>query len=101
MQEKKPEDYKKKYCHGMMHGKNYVIKNTIMVNRDDFDRLEAHHTDMVNQIKEMIAEKGIFGEIIVQRARGGLGRRGKFESTIEWKAKRKAGNATILRTVVE
>jgi len=101
VQEKKPEDYKKKYCHGMMHDKNYVIAHRIVVTPTEYDQLEEHNTNMVTQIKDECRDEGITGEIIVQRARGGLGRKGKYESSAEWKVKRKAGNATVVRFTLE
>jgi hypothetical protein len=101
VQSKKPEDYEKKYCHRQMHGKNYAIRDTMVVDKATCERLENGDLGEIGKLKEKVKDEGIEGEIIIQRALGGLGKRGKWESKGSWHGKRKAGMPEIARFVVD
>jgi hypothetical protein len=110
VQEKKPDE-QERIKEGNMRGRpgnpssihrfDYVITAKYMVDDAAFRRLEAHDHTEIAVLEQWLEDNGISGEIIVQRARGGLGRKSKFESTAQWKAKRNAGNATVVRLRVD
>jgi len=106
VQEKKPDE-QERIKEGNMRGRpgnptsihrfDYAITAKYMVDDASFRRLEAHDPTEIAVLEQWLEDNGVSGEIIVQRAYGGLGRRGKYESTAQWKAKRKAGMPTVVR----
>jgi hypothetical protein len=104
--EKKPEDYKK-IREGNATGKpgnpssphpfDYASKGVLVVNPITFKELQAGSQVARQEVREMLEEKDLHGDFIIQRPLGGLGRQGRWETTVEWKAKRKSGMPEICR----
>jgi hypothetical protein len=101
VEKKKPNDYEKKYCHVRMHSKNYAIREVFKVENGFYSRLEAHDPKAMEEMEEKLREKGLEGEIILQRALGGLGRKGRWETRGAWLSKRKAGMPEVMRFTLE
>jgi hypothetical protein len=110
VQEKKPGEQERIKEGNMMgrpgnptsiHGYDYAIAAKYSVDDAAFMRLEAHDPAEIAALEQWLEDNGISGEIIVQRVCGGLGRKGKYESTAQWKAKRKAGMPTVVRLTVD